>query len=244
MIVHATTIPILLRIRTRRLLLVLLSALLLPSVSSLERIRYRDVLLKNNKKKEKDAALLIEDPDHPDVQELYVTQRLDHFDATNLATYQQRYFYSDRYLVEGGDASRQQQQLQVTFLCVGGEGPGFDTSVLVDSVHCTGDMLELAERLSHNYQISVHVYALEHRYYGKSYPTFSNGESPVTNRNLKYLSSRQALEDLAHFVSTVKQQKGDADDSTWITFGGSYPGYMAMNARLWYPHLLHGAVSK
>lgn len=218
------------------LLLVLLAALSISSVSCLERIRYRDVLLQNQKK-EKDATLLLKAPDndHADVQELYLTQRLDHFDATNLAIYQQRYFYSDRYVVE--DAA---SHPEVTFLCVGGEGPGFDTSVLVDSVHCSGDMLELAQRLSHNYRISVHVYALEHRYYGKSYPTFPNGESPVTNSHLKYLSSRQALEDLAHFVSTVKQQEGD---STWITFGGSYPGYMAMNARLWYPHLLDGAVS-
>jgi serine protease 16 len=245
--------------------------LLLPSGSCLERIRYRDVLLKNKKNKKnnskKDAPLLLDAArDHPDVQELYFTQRLDHFDATNLATYQQRYFYSDRYLVEkkkdddnidnidGNDDNHDQSNDNdaITFLCVGGEGPGFDTSVLVDSVHCTGDMLELAQRLSHDYQRSVHVYALEHRYYGKSYPTFTNAHanahanasSPVTIEHLKYLSSRQALEDLAHFVSTTKtQQTQSSSSSLWVTFGGSYPGFMSMNARVAYPHLIHAAVS-
>lgn len=74
-----------------------------------------------------------------------------------------------------------QQQLQQTqtssrhppslaFLCVGGEGPALDKSVLVDSVHCSGDMLELAQYIHKEYNISVYLFALEHRYYGKSYP--------------------------------------------------------------------------
>ncbi|KAL3943188.1 MAG: hypothetical protein SGBAC_002749 [Bacillariaceae sp.] len=167
-----------------------------------------------------------------DVEETYLNQRLDHFDHTNRATFEQRYFSTKRYVLSNSTKT-------VNFLCVGGEGPGFDKSVLIDSVHCTGDMLELAQRLSQKHGISVNTYALEHRYYGKSYPSFL--DSPVTNENLKYLSSRQALEDLAHFVHHINDKQGN--DTRWVTFGGSYPGFMAAYARLKYPHMIFAGVS-
>lgn len=172
-----------------------------------------------------------------DVQELAFTQRLDHFDALNQATYQQRYFYSDRYV----NTENSGNGAPVTFLCVGGEGPGFTKAVLVNSVHCTGDMIALADKLFHEFGINVHMYALEHRYYGDSYPTFEDGSSPVETQNLKFLSSKQALEDLAHFVQT--KQAEEIQPTKWVTFGGSYPGYMAGNARLKHPHLIFAAVS-
>lgn len=228
---------------------------------------------------------------HDDVQELYITQKLDHFDPLSTATYQQRYFVSYRYaagtdvdqslnsssgdgIIETTAESRRRHQRRSTmattvinFLCVGGEGPGFDRSVLVDSVHCTGDMLELASKIMADTTIrnhvQIHLYALEHRYYGKSYPVFETNttmsestdsrSSPVTLEHLKFLSSRQALEDLAHFIRTMNDEitsssggvsdNGDVDDVLWVTFGGSYPGYMALNARYKYPHLVHAAVS-
>ena len=92
--------------------------------------------------------------------------------------------------------------------------------------------------------------------------------SPATNDNLVYLSSRQALADIAHFVTTmtvttpgdgVRLREGIStgkstirysgaegtvpSQSKWITFGGSYPGMLAGWARLKYPHLIHAAVS-
>jgi hypothetical protein len=155
------------------------------------------------------------DDDDDDVKELYFNQKLDHFDPNDSTTFHQRYFVTERYIVESPIS-------EVTFLCVGGEGPGLGKSVLVDSVHCTGDMLELAHRLSDHYHVSVKCIALEHRYYGTSYPNFQNEESPVTIKNLKYLSSRQALEDLAHFVHSMNEQQ--AEVTKWVTFGGSYPG--------------------
>jgi thymus-specific serine protease len=189
-----------------------------------------------------------DDEDERDVEELYITQRLDHFDSTNEATYQQRYFVS--YLNHRPYQTEQTEQNSLpilNLLCVGGEGPGFDKSVLVDSVHCTGDMLEVAKQIASHHQFNLHIYALEHRYYGKSYPTFeSSNESPLTTKNLKYLSSLQALEDLAHFVQQVNQNDKMSTSSTnamWITFGGSYPGMLALYARYKYPHLIMAAVS-
>ncbi|KAG7368497.1 serine carboxypeptidase S28 [Nitzschia inconspicua] len=206
-------------------------------VSGLPEMRYRDVLQARNKFVENDLVHRYYDTTntYSDVQELYMTQPLDHFDATNEATYQQRYFVSYRH-----DQSSSLPILNL--LCVGGEGPGFDKSVLVDSVHCTGDMLEVAKRIASHDRYNVHLYALEHRYYGKSYPTFEDGSSPLTTANLKYHSSLQALEDLAHFVRKINQETNSAD-ATWITFGGSYPGMMALYARYKYPHLIFAAVS-
>lgn len=104
-----------------------------------------------------------------DVQELYLEQLLDHFSQEGSAlngTFRQRYFYSDRY----AEATTGPNAPVYAFLCVGGEGPSLDESVLIDSVHCSGDMLELARMLHEGQQATVHLFALEHRYYGSSYP--------------------------------------------------------------------------
>ena len=210
-----------------------------------------------------DATTIGDNDDH--VQELYMTQRLDHFDSSNVATYSQRYFYSSRYAAGESDATSGPKGA-ISLLCVGGEGPSLDKSVLVDSVHCSGDMLQLAKTLSSDpYGWNVHVYALEHRYYGLSYPKFGTNDhddngssnSPVSTHNLRYLSSRQALEDLAHFISAINSEQEEragtssgnggitssSSSPIWITFGGSYPGYLAAMARMFYPHLVYAAVS-
>jgi len=175
-----------------------------------------------------------DDDDDDDVQELYMTQKLDHFDPTNKATFQQRYFVSYRYHnknkkknnnnnidtdtdTDADTESTTSGGPVISLLCVGGEGPGFMKSVLIDAVHCSGDMIEVAQRIS-NAGRSVHLYALEHRYYGQSYPTFENNtSSPLTIENLRFLSSRQALEDLAHFVHTINQETTNTNTNTRTT---------------------------
>lgn len=231
--------------------LLLLPLLLSPTlIAGLQPYRYRDLSSSIHQAGEDNDAPPADggredetedDPGHDDVQELYLTQKLDHFDSTSAATYQQRYFASYRY--HSHSTGR-----VVAFLCVGGEGPGFDRSVLVDSVHCSGDMLELAKTLAGKFGVNVHLYALEHRYYGASYPKFAGGNatssSPVTTEHLRYLSSRQALEDLAHFVHVINSEAAAGDgDVQWVTFGGSYPGFLAAMARFKYPHLIYAAVS-
>ena len=181
-----------------------------------------------------------------DVQEWHIPQQLDHFRLGDTRSFLQRYFSSNRYVRNFAKPNhaldQDAQPTSFAFLCVGGEGPPLDESVLIDSVHCTGDMLELADRLFHERSnTSIHLFALEHRYYGKSYPQFENSTSPITNENLVYLSSRQAQADLAHFVST--QQASLPSNTQWVTFGGSYPGMMAAYARLRFPHLISAAVS-
>mmetsp|Transcript_2166 Transcript_2166/g.4975 ORF Transcript_2166/g.4975 Transcript_2166/m.4975 type:complete len:589 (-) Transcript_2166:29-1795(-) len=211
-----------------------------------------------------------------DVEERFVEQRLDHFSSVPevdipTRTFRQRYFYTSRYVHSSSSSvasaasaaadtstpslrrpavAASSTRPVYAFLCMGGEGPCLTKDVLVSSVHCTGDMIELARRLydSTAHNADVHLYVLEHRYYGDSYPKFYNDngteESPVSNDNLVYLSSRQALADAAHFVSTVVVPRAHNQAKVRvITFGGSYPGMLAAWARLKYPHLVHGAVS-
>lgn len=67
--------------------------------------------------------------------------------------------------------------------------------------------------------------------------------SDLSTENLVYLSSEQALADLAAFIVATKTKHQLSDDTKWIAFGGSYPGSLAAWLRLKYPHLVHGAVS-
>lgn len=60
--------------------------------------------------------------------------------------------------------------------------------------------------------------------------------------NLKYLTSEQALQDAANFISFFKSKHG-LYKNKWIVFGGSYSGSLAAWFRLKYPHLVEGAVA-
>lgn len=233
-----------------------------------------------------------------DVQEFYLTQRLDHFgshprnESSIPYEFRQRYFYTSRYIhaanntdvTENHDydhdhddtiptgehrvrqllrenargklkddkpapkptppdnSNDKKKKTTFAFVCMGGEGPSLSKSVLVDSVHCTGDMIELASILHNERGFDVHLFALEHRYYGSSFPNATS----TADVNMPFLSSRQALADLAYFIPQMaKLHKLDDHGSTvrWITFGGSYPGVLAAWARYKLPHLVYAAVS-
>jgi len=117
-------------------------------------------------------------------------------------------------------------------------------------------MLELASILHKERGFDVHLFALEHRYYGSSYPpvvvvptnTDDDGGDDDGGGviSLPLLSSRQALADLAYFVHHMNDLYNlDNNHNTprWITFGGSYPGMLAAWARLKYPHLIYASIS-
>ncbi|GJN19867.1 hypothetical protein PR202_gb07181 [Eleusine coracana subsp. coracana] len=83
----------------------------------------------------------------------------------------------------------------------------------------------------------------EHRYYGKSSPFES-----LTTENLRFLSSKQALFDLAVFrqyyqeTLNAKYNRTGADNS-WFVFGGSYAGALSAWFRLKFPHLTCGSLA-
>ena len=77
---------------------------------------------------------------------------------------------------------------------------------------------------------------LQHRFYGQSHPT-----EDMAIENMKYLSSRQALEDLATFMTSMNMVYNIT--GPWVSYGGSYPGSLSAWLKLKYPHLVKGAVS-
>lgn len=149
-------------------------------------------------------------------EEQWFTQFLDHFNPTDARTWQQRYFVNGKYYKVGGPI----------FLMIGGEGTA-SAKWMVE-----GQWIEYAK------QFGAFCFQLEHRFYGKSHPT-----SDLSIKNLMYLSSEQALADLAYFIQNMNINYKLPSDSKWIAFGGSYPGSLAAWLRVKYPHLVHGAVS-
>jgi len=147
-----------------------------------------------------------------------IIQQLDHYDVTNTQTWEQRFFVNNVYFQGDGPV----------FLFIGGEGtasplwlqPGYSM------------MMEWAAKYG------ALTFELEHRYYGQSQPT-----PDVSTENLKYLSSGQALADLAYFIESKNAEYQLTSKNKWIVFGGSYAGAMAAWFRLKYPHLVHGAVA-
>lgn len=159
----------------------------------------------------------------------YVTSQQDHFDQSSVNTWQQAYFTNDTFWVPGSGAP--------VFLCVGGEGPALHGDAVVDSVHCSNAAGWLREK-------GALMFALEHRYYGCHnmsacpVPDFGDATS-----SLKFLSSRQAVEDVANFVRKMNEEYGLTAQNKWVTWGGSYPGMVAGWSRLKHPELIHASVA-
>lgn len=78
--------------------------------------------------------------------------------------------------------------------------------------------------------------ALEHRYYGVSQPF-----SSLTTNNLQYLTTDNALNDLAAFQTAISKEKQWT--GKWVAFGGSYPGSLSAYYRLKHPELVVGSLA-
>ncbi|KAK0415706.1 hypothetical protein QR680_012075 [Steinernema hermaphroditum] len=155
--------------------------------------------------------------DNVDAPDQWFTQPVDNFDASNTQTWQQRFWSNDQWYTEGGPI----------FLMLGGEGPESNGWVVRDDLEWT----TLARKFG------AMVYLIEHRFYGQSLP-FQSAETS----NLKYLSSRQALADMANFIKAQNKNNG-YNNPKWIVFGGSYSGALAAWAREQYPELVYGSLA-
>ncbi|CAK9042668.1 Thymus-specific serine protease (Serine protease 16) [Durusdinium trenchii] len=111
----------------------------------------------------------------------FCQQRLDHFNKTNQKTWCQRFAVDDSFYQRG--------ERSVVFLCVGGEDRPWGTSGWPHLQTCN-NMVQLAPRFN------ALLLCLEHRHYGgydfDAVPKFDL-------EGLHFLSSRQALEDVAAF---------------------------------------------
>ncbi|CAN9511156.1 unnamed protein product [Ophioblennius macclurei] len=148
-------------------------------------------------------------------EELWFPQKLDHFNGADERVWKQRYFVNEAFYRPGGPV----------FLMIGGEGPANPAWMK------QGTWLTYANKLG------ALCLMLEHRFYGKSHPT-----ADLSTDSLRFLSSRQALADLAHFRTAMADSRG-LTNTKWVAFGGSYPGSLAAWFRLKYPHLVHASVA-
>ncbi|XP_026333446.1 putative serine protease K12H4.7 isoform X2 [Hyposmocoma kahamanoa] len=148
----------------------------------------------------------------------WFSQKLDHSNPSDLRTWNQRYYMNDSFY--------DYEDPGPIFLMIGGEGPA-DPRWMVK-----GTWIEYAKLFK------ALCFNLEHRYYGESRPT-----TDLSVKNLQFLSSQQALADLANFINAMNQKLKLRKNVKWMVFGGSYPGSLAAWLRMKYPHLVYGAVS-
>ena len=142
----------------------------------------------------------------------YVTQRVNHFDGSDASTWQQAYYANETFW-EAHAPRDGEQDARPVFLCVGGEGPPIDGSVVVQSEHCN-DAVELAP------EVGALLLALEHRFYGchnaSACPTA--GGLPSSAQGLAGLqSSSQALWDIAAYVEAMREEYGLTERNKVIT---------------------------
>ncbi|XP_021274057.1 probable serine protease EDA2 [Herrania umbratica] len=153
-------------------------------------------------------------------KELWFDQTLDHFSPYDHRQFKQRYYeFLDCFQVPDGPI----------FLKLCGESS------------CNGIANDYISILAKKFGAAV--VSLEHRYYGKSTPFKSH-----TTENLRYLSSKQSLFDLAIFRQwyqeslNLKLNKTDAENP-WFVFGISYSGALSAWFRLKFPHLTCGSLA-
>nr|CAI5825945.1 unnamed protein product [Callosobruchus analis] len=144
-------------------------------------------------------------------------QYLDHFNPPDNRTWKQRYYVNEQYVNLRRD---------VAFLMIGGES------------EATIYWMTKGAWINYAIKFNAICFQLEHRYYGKSHPTTN-----LSTENLQYLSSQQALADIAYFIEEMNVKYKLSPNVKWIAFGGSYPGSLAAWVRQKYPHLVYGAMS-
>jgi len=153
--------------------------------------------------------------------ERWMNQRLDHFSPTDHRRFKQRYFeFLDYHRAPGGPV----------FLRICGESA-------CDSI--PNDYLAVLAK-----KFGAAVVTPEHRYYGKSSPF-----ERLTTENLRFLSSKQALFDLAAFRQyyqeslNARYNRTGSDENPWFVFGVSYAGALSAWFRLKFPHLTCGSLA-
>lgn len=142
-------------------------------------------------------------------------QRLDHFTETDTRTWRQRFFQNFDHYRPGGPV----------ILLIGGEGP-MQSNRVGNSKYAYAWMAE---------QLHAAVVCLEHRFYGDSQPFLDS----LATEHLQYLTSRQALHDLANFQRWFTAQHS-LQASRFLCAGSSYSGNLAAWYRMEFPEMTAG----
>lgn len=168
-----------------------------------------------------------------------VTQPLDHFDGTTNVTFEQRYFLSMQWYEQGAslrNKTHDGREIVPVIVYDGGETTIDERLNVLDH-----GIVEILAKATGGVGI-----VLEHRYYGSSHPNRTE-LGPGTDwgvDQLRWLDTRQSLEDSAAFVRKLKLQ-GVPDEAELrvIYYGGSYAGARAAFVREMYPDEIHGAIA-
>jgi pimeloyl-ACP methyl ester carboxylesterase len=152
------------------------------------------------------------DSANPAIVEKIFLNPVDHFNHLNQKVFAQRYW----------DYQPDAWNGNICMLYINGEGPGHFRDT--DFSYQLGNI------------IGARIFALEHRYYGKSQP-----HADWTIPNLRELTHEQGLADIAYFIEKQNVLMGGA--KKWVIVGGSYAGAMVAWFRYKYPHLVVGAIS-
>nr|CAD1836318.1 unnamed protein product [Ananas comosus var. bracteatus] len=153
-------------------------------------------------------------------EERWLDQTLDHFSPIDHRQFKQRYYeFLDYFRVSDGPI----------FLKICGESS------------CNGIVNDYTAVLAKKFGAAL--VSLEHRYYGKSSPF-----KYLTTENLRFLSSKQALFDLAVFRQHYQDYFNtkfniSSVSSSWFVFGVSYSGALSAWFRLKFPHLTCGSLA-
>uniref|UniRef100_A0AC34GAF0 Uncharacterized protein n=1 Tax=Panagrolaimus sp. ES5 TaxID=591445 RepID=A0AC34GAF0_9BILA len=159
------------------------------------------------------------------VQELWFTQKVDHFNPDDNSTFQQRYQENNKFFDNAAVNP-------VIFLMIGGEGTAENKWVCWENY----TYMKMVKKYN------AKVMQLEHRFFGYSYPIkTADGLADMSTDTLRLLTSQQALEDLANFVKTYNSQQ-KWTNPRWVVFGGSYPGSLCAWFRAQYPDLSVGGI--
>jgi hypothetical protein len=141
-------------------------------------------------------------------------QLLDHFNTSSTETFPQRYVVNDTFCRSPGASSCPRNSPIILY--ISGESPMSTRWV------SSGNVVDLAIRTH------ALLASLEHRFYGSSIP-FDLTTSVLS----RYLTTQQALADLAFFVDFLK---GGNSARPVIVVGGSYAGTLSTYFRQTYPN--------
>ena len=198
----------------------------------------------------------------------YFSQKRDHFDASDTSTWQQAYYVNDTYfdgtgpvfLCVGGEGPPLSgASVSHSVHCNNAVEWLSEKKALMFAVEHRVPQLVSRYPTAHSTLAALplslvslvwsfaHPHATAPRsppqYYG-CHNASACPYAPTDPMPLKWLSSRQALADLAAFhAHATAEFKLDAKRNKWVSFGGSYPGMLAGWFRVLYPELVHASVS-
>ncbi|KAL2644735.1 hypothetical protein R1flu_012322 [Riccia fluitans] len=150
----------------------------------------------------------------------WLDQRIDHYNPQDRRTFKQRWYENtDHFKAPDGPI----------FLRICGESA------------CRGITNDYLMVMAKDYGAAV--ITLEHRYYGESLPF-----QDLSTENLKFLSSKQSLFDLAVFRNFYQELVNErfnksGTENSWIVSGISYSGALSAWFQVKFPHLSRGAIA-